>query len=305
MNKRKKLLLFAVNGILLVVVLYLVYLKVYKINVAFSCDYGTQPAAFVEIIQEHFKGDLEESKGIQAKLIFVFNELPHAANLENIDKLYTLYRDRLSCNVIFTKKIRVEVPVRFPYRFLSRYRFSCETKDIRYKQNFYLLLIGDHLVYSSKDFNFLEMNFIVKKNIEKDFSVAGSQLSVRELRERVIQKLDEKGLELMDIITNQQRRFESFSEFSEIYFFHVSCSGCQLKTMLNTLKLKRIFDEEKVLIIFSFFANRFDLKSLLEQEEMGLPVYIDYKDEFLLHSKMTNDKENPIIIRQEELRSGQ
>ncbi|MCX6578558.1 MAG: hypothetical protein NT166_00055, partial [Candidatus Aminicenantes bacterium] len=82
-------------------------------------------------------------------------------------------------------------------------------------------------------------------------------------------------------------------------------SGCQLKTMLNTLKLRKILDEEKVLIIFSIFANRFDLKSLLEQEGIGLPVYIDSKDEFLLHSKMTNDKENPIIIRQEELRSGQ
>lgn len=305
MNKRTKLLLFAVNGILLAVIIYLVYLTVYKITVAFSCEYGTQPAALVEIIRGHFQGNLEESNRIQAQLICIFNEVPHAANLENIDKLYTLYRDKLSCKVIFTKKIRMEVPVRFPYRFLTRYRFSCETKDIRYKQNFYLLLIGDRLVYSSKDFNFLEMNFIVKKNIEKDFSVAGSQMSVRELRERVIQKLNEKGLELLDIITNQPRRFESFSEFSEIYFFHVSCSGCQLKTMLNTLKLKKILDEEKVLIIFSIFGNRFDLKSLLEQEGIGLPVYIDSKDEFFLHSRMTNDKENPVIIRRDELRSGQ
>ncbi|MCX6578564.1 MAG: hypothetical protein NT166_00085, partial [Candidatus Aminicenantes bacterium] len=82
-------------------------------------------------------------------------------------------------------------------------------------------------------------------------------------------------------------------------------SGCQLKTMLNTLKLRKILDEEKVLIIFSIFANRFDLKSLLEQEGIGLSLYIDSKDEFLLHSRMTNDKENPVIIRQEELRSGQ
>lgn len=305
MNKRTKLFLFTVNGILLAVVLYLVYLKVYKITVAFSCEYGTQPAPLLDLISEHFQGDYSESKGTEARVIFIFNELPHASNLETIDKLYTLYRDKLSCNVIFTKKIRMEVPVRFPYRFLTRYRFSCETKDIRYKQNFYLLLIGDRLVYSSKDFNFLEMNFIVKKNIEKDFSVAGSQMSKKELRDRVIQKLNEKGLELLDIITNQPRRFDSFSEFSEIYFFHVSCSGCQLKTMLNTLKLKRILDGEKVLIIFSIFANRFDLKSLLEQEGIELPVYIDSKDEFLLHSKMTDDKENPVIIKQEELRSGQ
>lgn len=305
MNKKTKLFLFAVNGILLTVVLYLLYLKVYKINVALSCEYGTQQAALVEIIREHFKGNLEKGNRIQPELIFIFNELPHAANLENIDKLYTLYRDKLSCKVIFTKKIRMEVPVRFPYRFLTRYRFSCESKDIRYKQNFYLLLAGDRLVYSSKDFNFLEMNFIVKKNVAKDFSVAGSQLSVRELRERVIRRLNAKGLELLDIYTDKPRQFESFSEFSGIYFFHVSCSGCQLKTMLNSLKLKRILDEEKVLIIFSIFANRFDVKSLLEQEGIELPVYIDAKDEFLLHSKMTNDKENPVIIRQEELRSGQ
>jgi len=45
------------------------------------------------------------------------------------------------------------------------------------------------------------------------------------------------------------------------------------------------------------FSDRFELKSLIEEEDIQLPVYIDYRDEFRLHTRITNERENPILIR--------
>lgn len=301
-EKRKKIFIFTANGVLIGVVLFLIFLRVYKVKITFKCDYGTEQTALVNIIANNFKEDYGESKNVQGKLICIFNKLPYASHLDNIDKIYTFYQDKLNCYVLFTTKFRMEIPVSFPYQFLTRCRFSCENENYQYKENFYLLMIGNRLVYCGTDFNFLEMNFIVKKNIDKDFTLAGSQMSMDMLKVNVIKRMNEKGLELLNVITNKTESFETFSDFSEIYFFHVNCSGCQLKTILNSLKLKKIIAEEKILIIFSIFANRFDLKSIMEQEGIELPVYIASKDEFILHSKITDDKENPLIIKGEELK---
>ena len=65
---------------------------------------------------------------------------------------------------------------------------------------------------------------------------------------------------------------------------------------------KSVFDEEKILVIFSIFANRFELQPLLEENHLNIPVYIDNRDEFLLSTKITNEKKNPVIITGEELR---
>jgi hypothetical protein len=122
------------------------------------------------------------------------------------------------------------------------------------------------------------------------------------LKVNVIKRMNEKGLELLNVTTNETERFENFSNFSEIYFFHVNCSSCQLKNIFNTLRFKKIIDDERILIIFSIFANRFDLKTIIAQEGIEFPVYIDSKDEFILHSKITDDKENPLIIKGEDLK---
>ena len=75
-----------------------------------------------------------------------------------------------------------------------------------------------------------------------------------------------------------------------------------MKGLIQDIKLLEILNREKTIIIFSIFANRIELKLLLDQNQIDLPVYIDTKDEFLLSGKITNEKENPIIINGGDLR---
>ncbi|HLP46740.1 MAG TPA: hypothetical protein VK469_12360, partial [Candidatus Kapabacteria bacterium] len=103
--------IFTANGVLIGVVLFLIFLRVYKVKITCNCDYGTEQTALVNIIANNFKQNYEESKNVRAKLICIFNKLPYAAHLDNIDKIYTFYRDKLTCCVLFTTKFRMEIPV--------------------------------------------------------------------------------------------------------------------------------------------------------------------------------------------------
>jgi len=129
------------------------------------------------------------------------------------------------------------------------------------------------------------------------------QISTEKLKSQIIGRMNGSDLELLNVTTDTLEKFDSFSDFSKIYFFHANCSSCQLKSLIKEMQLKRIFDEEKILVIFSIFANRFELQYLLEENQVNIPVYIDNRDEFLLSSKITNEKKNPVIITGEELRS--
>jgi len=122
------------------------------------------------------------------------------------------------------------------------------------------------------------------------------------LKARIIKRINEKELELLNLNTGSFEKYENLPEHKKIYFFHANCSSCKLKEIIKDIRLKAIFNQEKVTIIFSVFANRFDLKNILDQDQINSSIYIDYKDEFLLSKKFTDDKENPIIITGEDFR---
>lgn len=297
--KRKKLLFF-VNLLLLVIIVIFAYFKVYKKTVNFNCEYGTIPVEILKISRTAFPGNKLGHNGSALKIICIFNKLPNVVELENIEKLFNLYKAKMSAEVIFTKKFKKTFTLNFPHRFLTRYKFFCKSHRISNEDNFYMVLLGERIVYSEKNFDFIDMNFTIQSNLSGK-SLLDCQISAKELKRTILKRLKGKDLELLDIITDDLRKFEIFSDFAEIYFFHANCSTCKLKEMLKNLKLKTIIDDEKIMIIFSIFANRFELKSLLQETNFQFPVYIDYRDEFRLHSRLTDERANPVVIKVEEL----
>lgn len=186
---------------------------------------------------------------------------------------------------------------------LSRYRFSFTNEEGGADRGHFLLIQDDKIVHNTDAFDFFSLNFIIQKKIDPTLSMSNAQVSIADLKASIIERLTGKELELYDLNTGNLAKFDNMTEFSKIYFFHANCSGCRLKSLVQDIKLLEILNREKTIIIFSIFANRFELKSLLEQEQIDLPpVYIDTKDEFLLSGKITNEKENPIIVDGNELR---
>jgi hypothetical protein len=297
---RKKKVLFYTNILLAFIIAFIAFIKIHKIKVLFDCEYGNRPEELLKVAGENFP-DIKEKK---PKAIYIFNNLPDIAILYSIEKLHYLYKEWVSFGIIFTKKFRSKYDFGFPYKILSRYKFSCKNnKDTGFEKNYFLFISKKEIVHNDNNFDFFDMNFIIQKKLNPDLNYMNAQISVDELKSKIIQRMNGKELELLNINTNTLEKFGSFSEFSKIYFFHANCSSCQLKSLIKDMQLKRIFNEEKILVIFSIFANRFELQSILEQNKVNFPIYIDNRDQFLLHSKITNEKKNPVIITEEELRS--
>jgi hypothetical protein len=289
--------LFIVNILIFIALVFFAYFKFVKTKVLFDCEYGKQPVGLLKISGEKFPG----IEGKDTKAIFIFNDLPTIDTLGNVEKLYKLYKDTVLFNVILTKNFKSDYQFQFPYKILSRYKFSCKGMDAGFNKNYFIFVQGRKIVHSDLSFDFFNMNFIFQKKINPDINAVTAQLPVEKLKSKIIDRLNKKYIELLDVNTEKMKRFEDFSGFSKIYFFHANCSGCQLKNLIKGIKLERLLNEEKPIIIFSIFANRFELKLLLDQESINLPVYIDTTDEFLLASKITDDNDNPVILTQEDL----
>lgn len=297
--KKKKILVLS-NIILFIAIAFFLFIKIYKEKVFFQCEYGKHPTELLKVVSENFPGI--EKKRLEA--ICVFNNLPGITVIENIKKLYNLYKDSVSFGVIFTDKFRSIYDFSFPYKILPGYKFSCnDNKDTEFEKNYFLFLIDGKIFHKDINLNFFDINFTLLKRLNPGLNYMDAQISTVKLKSRIIERMNGNDLELLNITTDALEKFDSFSEFSKIYFFHANCSSCVLKSLIKDMLVKRIFDEEKILVIFSIFANRFELQSLLDENHVNLPVYIDNKDEFLLSSKITNEKKNPVIITGEELRS--
>jgi hypothetical protein len=294
---RKKSVLFLANILLIIVLAILAYFKFSKIQILFDCECGKQPTSLLEIAGEKFPG----FNRADTKAVFIFNDRPHIDTLGDVDKLYRLYNDSASFAVLFTKDFTSDYQFQFPAKRLPRYKFSCTGTPDGFGKNYFLIVKEGIVVYGISSLNFFDMNFAFQKLINPNINTFTAQLPTEKLKTKIVDRLNKKYIELLDVNAENMEKFEDFSGFSKIYFFHAGCSGCQLKNLIKGIKLERILNEEKPIIIFSIFANRFELKSLLDQDNIDLPVYIDTADEFLLASKITNDKDNPVVLTQEDL----
>jgi thiol-disulfide isomerase/thioredoxin len=294
----KKKILIALNSLLIIIILLFSFFKFFRFNVAFECEYGKHPGKILAIAAENFPGFGDSD----LKVLCVFNNLPGMDILENIEKLYRLYRSKVAFGAIFAKDFKPAYELDFPYRMLSRYKFSCTKEEGATDRGHFLLIQGDKIIHNTDAFDFFALNFVLQKKIDPNLSIASTQIQTKDLKTHIIQKMTEKELELSELNTGKVILFNDMKRFSKIFFFHANCSGCRLKSLIQDIKLLEILDKENSIIIFSIFANRFELKSLLDEKHTTLPVYIDTKDKFSLSGKITNDKETPIIITGEELR---
>ena len=231
---RKRKVLFFVDALLIITVAVVAIFKFTKIEILFDCEYGKQPTALLEIVGEKFPG----INRADTKAVFVFNDRPHIDTLDDVDKLYRLYKDSAAFAVIFTKKFTSDYQFQFPAILLPRYKFSCTGTPDGFNKNYFLFVKEGTLVYGHNNFDFFDMNFAFQKLINPNINTFNAQLPTEKLKTKIVDRLNKKYIELLDVNAENIEKFDDFSGFSKIYFFHAGCSGCQFKEFNQKHKIE-------------------------------------------------------------------
>lgn len=132
-------------------------------------------------------------------------------------------------------------------------------------------------------------------------------MSIDRLKQKVIKEINRGNLDLLQLNSGDVAKVSNMiteGKVSKIYFFHAQCSSCQLKTILSNIKLKQVFETGKNIIIFSVMANSYKLEPIIRESNLTLPVYLDSTDKFNLFSTITDDRQNPVIIDIQDLKTG-
>lgn len=132
-------------------------------------------------------------------------------------------------------------------------------------------------------------------------------MSIDRLKQKVIKEINRGNLDLLQLNSGDAAKVSNMiteGKVLKIYFFHAQCSSCQLKTILSNIKLKQVFETGKSIIIFSVMANRYELGPIIRESNLTLPVYLDSTDKFNLFSTITDDRQSPVIIDIQDLKTG-
>lgn len=295
-SKRKGI--FFINIFLLLIILFFVFFKFNKTRVSFDCSYGSRPGQLLDVLEKKFP----HLQGSKLNAVCIFNQLPTLGTLEDIRKLYRLYGNRFSFGIVFTDRFRTADAIAFPYKTMSGYKFVCGEEQEKPETDYFLLFQGKKIIHTDTAYDFSSLNFAFQKSLNPDLSIGALMITSRKLKVHVVEKLKSKDLQLLDVHSGKRRNVDDLDQYSEIYFFHARCSGCELKKLFSDAGLMGILDEKKILMIFSVFANRVELEGVMKESQTNFPVLIDSDDMFLLASKLTDEKENPVVIRVDELR---
>lgn len=273
-----------VNIALSICVLSTLYFNFYKKRVVIDVNIGSEPKILFDMLG---RNNLDLNKSIKA--IFVFKSRPTLTSLENIDKLYHLYKEDIDFCAIFSSRFRLSRDFHVPHGFLIRYKFIL-ISSIEAPNNLpsFLLISGNKIILVDR---LLEL-FQLAKILEWKLHPATNnnvQFSREDLRSILLGRLKKEQLDLLDINTRHFRSLGSLlsSSIDEIYIVHATCSGCELnKVLLNIGDIR----EKKPLIILSVHANSYEIEALLKSQNTKASVFIDYYDSLgLLHTDL---KEN-------------
>jgi hypothetical protein len=296
--KKRKFIFFA-NGLLILMVAFFFFLNYYKRELIIDGSYQARPGELIKIIGEH----TSDSQKNGLSLIFVFNDLPSKSNVESIEKLDHKFTGQINIIALFTKQFSFEKKS-FPYIFLSRLKIVCKRKNSMFRKRFYLIMKKNRVVYSDSDFDFANLAFIVQKNISPHLTYEDYAISSEELKEKIKKKFKKGDFNLLQLNTNQLVNVGTITRnVSKIHFFHASCSTCQLKSIMVNLRINRVLDEEKQVLVFSVFADSFALRKILRPDN-NLDIYLDTHDELDLMSVFVDEKVNPLIIDANEINRG-
>jgi hypothetical protein len=224
--------------------------------------------------------------------------------METLEKLYNMYGTDVSFNVFFSKKFKSVQKIGFPYKILTRYNFACLKDDTgNFEKNYFLLTCDNKTIYVDDRLDFFSLNLVILKNIKEGKGQIVTRISKDELKSRLISKLHQDKLKLYSTAANEIVDFKNSGAISEIYFFHADCSTCELRSVLNEVKMKKIVDNREIALVFSVFANPSDIRELLVEKGMNIPAFVDNNDELELSACFFKSKENPIIIKNDEWRT--
>jgi hypothetical protein len=290
-----KKIFFVLNSLLAIVIIAILYQRFYIKEINFDCQHNSLPNELLKEISAH---DIELSTNSNAMLFF-FNEVPLLSSMEDIEKLYFKNKGKVSFFVIFTKRFLMNIEMRFPYKMIDNVKFVCSNRAL--DKNFYLVLKDKKIIYADNGFNLFDMNFMIQKSLCPGKKLNDYQASIGRVKKKIIKSFKKDDFSLLQMGKNSFSRLHNLNEYSQIYFFHLNCSACNIKKILSEIKVKQVVEEKKIAIVFSVLANTYELQSLIDFTRLDTPVFVDYKDHFELVSVISDEKKFPIVINREEL----
>lgn len=205
--------------------------------------------------------------------VFLFNDYPLLNEIELIEKLRIKFQDRIDIFALFSKRFKVEREIEFSYSFV-RNRFLC--KGEREGKSFFALMDNGKLVHLSNIYDLSEMLFLIEKKVNSDFKYTQFMLNSEEVKRRILERLTEGQLNLLNLRTNKKEFIEKF-ENKNVIFIHGACTPCQLEKVFEKVYKERNADK---IYIFSFLASQSELSQRLISLKSESNFYLDYSDEF-------------------------
>ena len=294
--------IFILNSVLVVFILLFLVLKFYKAQVIIDSTFGSKPDELIKLVSDYF-ADISNK---ETEVVFVFNDLPTRSQIDLIEKLYKKFNTKAAIFALFNTEFRSESKMNFPYHFSKHLVVKYKKSGSHFKNNFFVILKNKRIEYFEESFNLSNIAFLVQKKINPNLEYRDVALSMAQLKTRIIKRLKENNLVLLSIKKGEYENIDTnFSKgLSKIYFFHATCSSCQLKSIVSNIKIKKILEPGEIRVIFSVIADRFELSNILNEQKLELEIYVDQNDEFGLFSVITDDKDNPIIIDSDDINGG-
>lgn len=296
-KKKFRNIFFYVNIVLIIILAVLLWQKYYKSSMQLDLKYDEKSASLTGFISEHFEPGV---KNIHA-LVYFFNDLPVVNDIGTISKLYRKHKDDLDFFVFFHKKFKFPYKVEFPYAFVPNTKLDVTYNGNLQRTNSVVLLNNGRVKHCDVPLKILDMNFLVEKHIHPDRDYKSYAMSGKRLRAHLVKKLKDGGKQLIHLKSDKEETISNFKEYSKIHFIVGGCTSCELKKFVNQLKIRQILDDKKEMVIFPIFADESELQPIVKSEQLSLPVYIDYNDQFELFSVITGEKNKMLTIEASEL----
>jgi len=301
MNKKNilriKLIFWVINISLAALIIWVMWNKFYSKEIIVDLKQGEKPGKLLEIIDRYFQK--QEKKDIS--LVCIFNRLPALNDIEVINKLVQIHSDRTNFFVFFHKNFQTSSKLNFPYRFLTNIKLFGKLEDKVLSSNYFLLLQNQETQFIDTSMKILDINFLIEKYLYPHKEYSDFAVSKERLKKRLMDNLNEGNKTLLNLLNDNVEKFVGFKGYSKIYFIVADCSDCELKALIQEMKLEQILDAKKNLVIFPIHAEESRLKGIIEKSGISLPIFIDYKNEFNLLSVITSNKTKLICIEEKDM----
>lgn len=295
---RKHKVVFILNSILIAAIIGLLIMTFHKKQIVIDSSHGSRPEKLINLIKKSFPGYSNKL----STLVFIYNDLPSKSDILDIEKLQLKFKENINIRVFFNRKFKYQNQMKFPHHFASNLKIFCKQDESTIKSNFYLILKGDKISFVDFNFNFTELVYLVQKIANPNSDYKDYAVSIDDLRRIIVHRINKGNLNLLELNSGDHEKIDVLSGISKVYFIHADCSTCQLKSILSSIKLKKILDGCRSIIVFSIMANSFELTEFIKERNLDLKIYLDTNDEFNLMSVITDDKKNPIEIDIDEIK---